>query len=65
MSHRIIRLSEVMFTVPLCRSSIYLKIKEGTFPKPVPLGGRAVGWLEEEIQAWIQEQIDSSRKTEV
>ncbi len=62
MSHRIIKLREVMFAVPLCRSSIYSKIAEGSFPKPVPLGGRAVGWLEEEIQKWIQDQIEQRDK---
>ena len=35
---------------------------EGTFPKPVSLGGRAVGWLEAEIQDWLQRRIEASRK---
>jgi prophage regulatory protein len=36
---------------------------EGTFPKPIQLGGKrvSVGWLEHEIDAWIKEQIDLSR----
>ena len=37
----------------LSRSTIYAKIAEGTFPRPVSLGARAVGWLESEIDAWI------------
>lgn len=37
----------------LSRSTIYAKIAQGTFPKPVCLGARAVGWLESEIDEWI------------
>jgi prophage regulatory protein len=33
-----------------------------TFPEPVSLGGRAVGWLEAEIQEWLQRRIEASRK---
>jgi hypothetical protein len=34
---------------------------QGTFPKPVSLGGRAVGWLEAEVQQWLQRRIEASR----
>ena len=33
----------------------------GAFPKPVSLGGRAVGWLEAEVQHWLQGRIEASR----
>ena len=26
----------------------------GKFPRPIPLGERAVGWLEAEIDSWIE-----------
>lgn len=32
-----------------------------SFPKPVGLGGRAVGWLEAEVQDWLQRRIEASR----
>lgn len=51
---RIIRLPEVIERVGIARSSIYLKIQEGTFPKQLKLG-RNSGWLESEIDAWIQD----------
>ena len=35
---------------------------QSTFPKPVSLGGRAVGWLEAEVQQWLQRRIEASRK---
>ena len=62
MMHRILRLPEVKRSTGLSRSTLYLRISEGTFPKPVNLGGRAVGWLEAEIQEWLQRQIEASCK---
>ena len=48
----------------LSRSTIYARIAEGAFPRPIDLGGgRAVGWIESEIDAWLQARIDSSRKS--
>jgi len=41
----------------LKRSTIYEKIKAGTFPKPVKLGARAVAGPEAEINAWMEERI--------
>ncbi len=49
----ILRLPAVMEKVGLSRSSIYSRVRAGTFPKPVQLGERAVGWLESEIDEWI------------
>jgi len=46
----------------LSRSSIYLKISQGLFPKPVSLGARAVGWISTEVDEWLQQQIESSRQ---
>lgn len=60
--HTILRLPEVKKNTGLSRSTIYLRISEGTFPKPVSLGGRAVGWLQAEIQEWLQQRIEASRE---
>jgi prophage regulatory protein len=62
MMHTILRLPEVKRSTGLSRSTIYLRVAEGTFPRPVGLGGRAVGWLESEVQDWLQRRIDASRK---
>ena len=62
MIHTMLRLPTVKATTGLSRSTIYLRVAQGTFPKPVSLGGRAVGWLEAEIQEWLQRRIDASRK---
>ena len=50
---RLIRLPEVQHRVGLGRSTIYRWMAEGKFPKPVQLGGYAVAWAEDEVEAWI------------
>lgn len=57
----ILRLPAVKARTGLSRSTIYLRISEGRFPRPVSLGGRAVGWIEAEINDWLDHQIDISR----
>jgi prophage regulatory protein len=58
----ILRRRQVEKRIGLTRSPLYARIKAGTFPKPVQLGnGRAVGWIEAEIEAWLAEQILKSR----
>ena len=60
MTHTILRLPAVKTRTGLSRSTIYLRVSQGTFPRPISLGGRAVGWLEAEIQEWLR--IEASRK---
>jgi prophage regulatory protein len=62
MPHTILRLPAVKTYTGLSRSTIYLRVSQGTFPRPVSLGGRAVGWVEAEIQEWLQRRIEASRK---
>ena len=59
---RILRLPLVRERTGLSRSSIYLRISEGRFPRPVSLGERAVGWLESEITEWLNRRIEASRQ---
>lgn len=49
----ILRRKQVEVRTGLSRSTIYLRIQEGTFPKSISLGPRAVGWIESEIEAWL------------
>lgn len=55
---KLIRLQQVMEMTGLGRSTIYKYISEDWFPKPVPLGGRSVGWLESEVQDWVLARIE-------
>ncbi|MBI2379223.1 MAG: AlpA family transcriptional regulator [Gammaproteobacteria bacterium] len=61
MQTHILRLPSVMARAGLSRSSIYLGMQNGTFPKPIALGARAVGWLESEIEQWLADRIKQSR----
>lgn len=58
----ILRLPAVKARTGLSRSTIYLRVSEGNFPKPISLGGRAVGWIESEVNDWLNHQIETSRK---
>lgn len=62
MSKSIQRFPTVKSRTGLGRSTIYLKIAEGTFPAPVKLGVRAVGWLESDIDSWLTTRIQETRK---
>lgn len=55
---RFLRLTDVMARTGLSRSTIYLSINKGNFPQNINLGYRCVGWLESEIDAWIQVRIE-------
>ena len=58
----ILRLPTVKARTGLSRSTIYLRIAEGSFPPPVSLGARAVGWVESEVSDWLVRRIEASRK---
>jgi len=62
MTNFILRLPAVKMRTGLSRSSIYLRIAQGTFPAPVSLGARAVGWIESEVEDWLARQIAGSRR---
>ena len=64
---RLIRLSEVLSRTGFGRTSIYRKMEDGSFPRSVKLGGppidpnvfdsRAVAWIEDEVEQWIESMI--------
>ncbi len=58
---RILRLENVKTRTGLSRSSIYALIKEHRFPENISLGARSVGWLEREIEDWIESRVQASR----
>ena len=58
---RFLRLPKVLARTGLSRSTIYVRLEQGRFPQPVSLGGRAVGWIEEEVDEWMRERIVASR----
>ncbi len=44
-----------IYTVP--RSSVYYRIHNDGFPKPVKVGKRSSRWLRSEVEAWFQNKL--------
>ena len=68
----ILRRKQLESRLGLKRTSVYLKLDPGSryfdpdFPRPIALtsgpNARAIGWIEAEVDAYIQSRIDSSRR---
>ena len=65
MEQMILRLPKVKAITGLSRSTIYLRMSEGTFPQHISLGSRAVGWLRSEVAEWMDQRILESRGSEL
>ena len=50
----LMRMPTVKERVGMGRTTIYEKIKDGSFPKPISIGARAVAWDSEAIDSWIE-----------
>ena len=50
----ILRLPEVCKTTGLSKTTIWRMVKAGTFPPPVQLSPRAVGWRRSDIEKWLE-----------
>ena len=55
----ILRCREVVKYCGLSRATIERRVREGEFPKPIPLGGKAKGWLVSEVDAWLHSQVNA------
>jgi prophage regulatory protein len=55
-------MNDVIGFTGLSRSAIYQKIACNQFPKQISLGARAVGWLLDEVNGWVENQIKISRE---
>jgi len=55
---RLIKLSEVMLRTGFKKTAIYSWVKSGAFPQPVKIG-KSARWSLEEVEAWIQNKLDS------
>jgi prophage regulatory protein len=55
-SFKILRIKEVCQKAGLSRSTIYVLISQDLFPKSIVLASRRVGWIESEIDDWIQQK---------
>ncbi len=57
---RAMRISEVSEAIGASRSTIYVWLSKGMFPKPRRLGVRRVGWLRSDIQKWLQSRPEAA-----
>ena len=54
---RFLKLQQVMSLTGLSRSSVYLAVSQGRFPKQIALGTRSVAWVSNEIEEWMADCI--------
>jgi len=55
-----IRIKEVMKMIGISKSTIYSFISNGTFPKPIKLGGRSVAWQRGNIEKWVLNKVNAT-----
>ena len=60
---RFMRLPQVLERFPVSRATWWAGVKEGRYPKAVKLGPNCTAWIESEIDALIERQINASRAT--
>ena len=65
MLHNILRLPSVKLRSGYSRSTIYLRIAQGLWTKPVSLGPRAVGWPASEVDALNAVRIAGKTDAEI
>ena len=58
---RFLRVREVVPMVGFSKATLYRRIRAGTFPQPVALGLQTTVFLEDEILAWISDQVAQRR----
>lgn len=55
----IMRLSAVIAVTGVSRADIYRKMNASEFPKSIPLGVKSVGWLQSEVEEWIDSRVSA------
>jgi len=61
MAKKVIRRREVEERIGLACSTIYAMMADDRFPRPVKIGRRAVGWIEEDINNWLSSKAKSCK----
>jgi len=60
---RFLRASEIQARLGVSRGTIYGWVAAGLFPRPIPLGPRAVGWVESEFDEWVRNRVANTPDT--
>jgi prophage regulatory protein len=53
---RLVSWSELRRIIPLSRTTVWRRIRDGRFPQPLKISPGRVAWLKAEIVAWIEDQ---------
>ena len=59
---RVMRLQAVLRETGLARSTVYRMVAEHTFPAPVRLSRRAIGWRQNDVEQWFASRPSTSRR---
>jgi len=59
---QLIRLRQVLMLVPFSRTTVYRLVSQGDFPSPIKIGHGSSAWLRSEVELWIENCINDSRK---
>lgn len=62
---RIIRQREVLELFGISRSGLYQKLKDGSFPRQINIGARAVGWLESEVMTVFYAMVAGKKNEQI
>jgi prophage regulatory protein len=65
MKRTILRMPAVKTESGLSRSTIYIRVSQGLWTKPVSLGARAVGWPSDEVAALNAARIAGKKDDEI
>ncbi len=57
-----VRVSQLIKMIPVSKASIWRKVKDGSFPKPVKLGDRITAWHMDDIEAWLASRHEEATK---
>ncbi len=60
-NERVIRFPELRERIGLSRSHIHSLVAKNRFPAPIKLGDRASGFLESQVNAWLEQRIAESQ----
>jgi prophage regulatory protein len=57
------RLNKVLEETGLGKSTVYDLMKKGEFPVAIRLAGKAVAWVDAEVEAWQDERVKATRQS--
>lgn len=68
-SQRLVRLAQLVGSpngeppipgiVPLSAATIWRKVSQNQFPKPLKLGPNSTAWLLSEVEQWVRERMEA------